>query len=154
MLENGFALIGVAALAGAIAFLTNWLALIPWRRARLLHPVVGAAGANAWSIPAILAIGISLGWPEDSPPWVLVTFFAALGIMVANTVLGHEIRPRIKLRDLLRETLRTWLLSFASWFLFLGAVALMPNEFNRRAFIVFEIFLLSALLWDRFMHNG
>ena len=70
--------------------------------------------------------------------------------MVANFALGHEVRPRIRLPDLLRETLHGWLSSFASWFLFLGAVAVMPNEFNEKALSVFWLFLMVAGLWSRF----
>ncbi len=159
MLGKGFALIDVTALAAVIAYVTNLLALIPWRRARdqhwterarLLYPVLTAAGSNAWSIPAILTIGMFLGWPEDSPPWVLVAFAGALGVMAASMALRQEIRPRMKLPDLIRETLRGWLTQFISWFLFLGAVAMMPDQFNFSTLIVFEAFLLSSLIWHRF----
>jgi len=93
MLGKSLALVGIAVLAAGIAFVMNWLALIPWRRvkdqhwterARLFHPVRMAAAANIWVIPVVLTFAGLLFWPETSPPWVGVAIASALGVLAGN----------------------------------------------------------------------
>lgn len=160
MWDNGLTLAEVAVLAGAIAFITNWLALIPWRRARdqhwterarLLHPVRIAANNNMFMIPGVLAIGVSLCRPEDSPSWALVIIAAGLGTMIGNLPLGREVYSRIKLPDLARQGLLMWLLKFVLLGAFLLAADIMPDELNTEALDVFAGLLLFYVLWNRFI---
>jgi hypothetical protein len=61
--------IGAGMLAAFLTFITNGLALGPWRRnrgkhwaeqARLVFPVIVAARSNIWFVPAVLTLAVLL----------------------------------------------------------------------------------------------
>ena len=145
-------------LAATVAFVANWLALIPWRRAsgrhwteraRLYHPVRVAAAGNLWVLPAVLTMLALLLWPEASPHWALLLPVTAVGALVGTIPMDREVFPRIPLLDLLRQVAVGWLLRFLMWFVFLAAIALMPDEFNAQTLIIAALVLTLCILWSR-----
>jgi Zn-dependent protease with chaperone function len=144
--------------AALVTFASNWLALIPWRRARelhwterarLYHPVRIAATANLWVVPAVLSMGALLLWPEECPHWMSMVFVAAIGAVAGAIPMDREVFPRIAMRELLRQVAAGWLMRFLRWVVFLMAIALMPEHFNGRAAIVGMLVLVLCILWDR-----
>jgi len=153
-------LIGAGLLAAALTFTINWLALIPWRRAkdrhwteraRLCYPARVAAGSNLWVLPAVLSMTVLLFWPDVSPHWMLMFLATAIGAVAGTIPMGRELFPRIPLEDLLRQTAAHWLIRFAIWFIFLGAVALMPDEFNVQGLVIVVVVLALCIFWS---HQG
>jgi Zn-dependent protease with chaperone function len=150
-------LIGAGLLAAALTFTINWLALIPWRRAkgrhwteraRLCYPARVAAGSNLWVLPAVLSMTVLLFWPDVSPHWMLMFLATAIGAVAGTIPMGRELFPRIPLEDLLRQTAAHWLIRFTVWFIFLGAVALMPDEFNVQALTIVVVVLALCIFWS------
>lgn len=158
MFGKGLALISTLLLAAGMAFGTNWLALMPWRRvkhlhwtesARLLFPIRVAAAANLWVIPTVLTFVQVLLWPESSPHWAGVALAAALGSILGTIPMDHEIFPRTTLPELWRQSAIGCLMRFLIWFVFVGAMATMPAEFNLQALLIFVSVILLQLLWAR-----
>jgi len=155
---TGVILIATVFLSVALTFVMNWLALIPWRRARdqhwterarLYYPV-GVAAMNAlWVIPADLCLAIQLLWPEESPHWAFTALVASIGTAVGTLALDHEVFPRIPLRDLLRQSAIAWLIRFLMWFVFLTAIALMPEQFNVLSLLMAVAVVALCFLWSR-----
>lgn len=144
-------------LAGGIAFVTNWLALIPWRRAKNLHwterarvffPALTAARINLWAIPAVLTMMALLLYP-DSGLWLLTFFITAAGAVAGTLPMNREICARVSLRYLARQTIISWFLRSVIWFVFLSAVVLMPNEFNWTSLFIFLGVAALWILWNR-----
>lgn len=132
-------LLQLGILSAGIAFFTNWLALIPWRRAkeqhwsqraRLYHPVRAAAANNLWTIPAVFALAGTVVWPDGSPHWLLVMIVSAIGTFMGTIPMNREVFPRIHTCDLLRQSGISFLIGYGSWFVFLVAASLMPRQFN------------------------
>jgi Zn-dependent protease with chaperone function len=151
-------LIGAGLLAAALTFTINWLALIPWRRAkgrhwteraRLCYPARAAAGSNLWILPAVLSMTVLLFWPDDCPHWMLMLLATAAGAVMGTIPMDHEIFPRIPLNDSLRLTAAHWLIRFTTWIIFLGAIALMPDGFNSRSFIIAAVVVALLIFWSR-----
>lgn len=145
-------------LAAGIAFVTNWLALMPWRRvrgqhwteqARLYFPVKAAAATNFWAIPGTLTTASLLFWREDSPPWFLIFFVSAIGTIAGTFPMDREVWPRISSRELIRQAMATWVLRFSIWLVFLGAVALMPEQFNWTVLILCSAVVALCLFWNQ-----
>jgi Zn-dependent protease with chaperone function len=145
-------------LAAALVFVANWFALIPWRRvkeqhwterARLVYPVRATAEADLWAIPAMLTFAGVLFWPETSPPWGLVAIAAALGTRVGTLPLVHEVFPRIMARDLFRQAACACLMQLLIWFVFIGAMVLMPDELNLQAAMIGGGVLVLWEVWNR-----
>ena len=144
--------------AAVVAFVTNWLALIPWRRARnqhwterarLYYPVRVAAASNLWVQPAVLTMFCFLLWPDESPHWALLVLVTAIGAVAGTVPMDREVFPRIGLSDLLRQIGVTCLIRFLMWFVFLATTALMPPEFNVQALVLSVILLAACILWNR-----
>lgn len=157
---NGLILIGAGLLAAGVTFITNWLALIPWRRnkdkhwseqARLLYPVRVAARSNLWTVPGILVLTVLLLWPDSSPLWLFTGIVSVLGAYAGTFPLDHEVFPRISLPDLLRQAVIGVLLWFLIWFVFIGAAVLMPDEFDQ---LVLGIGGMVIGLWVIWSHGG
>ena len=136
---NGLIIIGAALLSAGLTFVTNWLALIPWRRcreqhwseqARLVSPVLVAARSNLWVVPGIFVLTVLMFWPDSSPLWVFTGIAAMLGAYVGTFPADREVFPRISLPCLLRSAAIAALLRFLKWLVLIGAAVLMPNEFN------------------------
>ena len=147
-------------MAAGLAFSTNWLALIPWRRqrdkhwseqARLLYPVFVAARSNLWVIPAILALAVVLWLPDSSPLWVFTGLAALLGAQLGTMRLNREVFPRISIRDLGRLALLGVLTKSLIWVVFIGATVAMPSQFNLTAWI---LSLGVAGVWGLWSHGG
>ena len=142
--------------AATLSFVTNWLALIPWRRAkhqhwtdraRLYHPVRIAAVANFWVLPAILSMSAFLLWPNDSPHWAIIAFVTSIGAIVGTIPMDREVFPRIPLKGLFRQAAVVWVIRFLMWFVFLASAALMPNEFHALTLIIAAVFLALCIFW-------
>ncbi|MEY2407600.1 MAG: hypothetical protein QOF48_270 [Verrucomicrobiota bacterium] len=154
---KGALLISAGFLSAALALAMNWLALIPWRRAkgqhwseraRLYHPVHIAAVSNLWVLPAVVSMAVSLLWPEESPHWAFIALVASLGTTMGTLPLDHAVFPRIALNHLLRQAAVAWLFRFLTWFVFLTAIALMPDEFNLRSLIIVAVVITLCLVWS------
>jgi Zn-dependent protease with chaperone function len=155
---NGFIIIGAGLLAAGVTFVTNWLALIPWRRskrkhwseqARLVYPVVVAARSDLLTIPSIFTLAVLLLWPDSSPLWLFTGITSVLGAYAGTLPLDHEVFPRIPFRDLLRQAAIGILLRFLIWFVFIGATILMPDEFNQMALGIGGMVIALWVLWSR-----
>lgn len=156
--QNGLVLMAVALIAAVLTFAGNWLALIPWRRARgrhwterarVYHPVRVAAMANTWVVPAVLTMTILLIGRDESPHWALVALVASIGAVVGTIPMEREVCPRIPLNDLLRQVSVSWLIRFLMWFVFIAAIALMPQEFNLQAALIGAVVFALCIVWNR-----
>jgi len=153
-------LILAAALSGAIVFVTNWLALIPWRRrkdrhwterARVYYPVRVAAGSNLWVLPAVLTMTALLLWPEGSPHWALMFLVTVIGAVAGTLPMDLEVFPRIRFNELLRQAAMSWVIRFLMWFVFLGAIVLMPEKFNAWTLVIAAAVVVLCVVWN---HDG
>jgi Zn-dependent protease with chaperone function len=151
-------LIGAGLLAAAITLTINWLALIPWRRAkdrhwteraRLYYPIRSAAAANFWVLPAILTMAAKLLWSDASPHWMLTLLATAIGTVAGTVPMDHEVFPRIPLSELLHSMAVGWLVRFAMWFIFLSAIALSPATFNFQSLIIVAAMVVLLIFWNR-----
>jgi len=142
--------------AAAIAWGTNWLALVPWRRskdqhwtqrARRFHPVRVAAANNLWVLPALLTVIVMLVWPDAHPQWAWLLLATAIGAVVGTIPMDHEVFPRIPMRALLRQVAATWTMRFLLWSVFLTAIALMPLQFSWEAWAVALAVLAMCVFW-------
>jgi len=158
MVVKGLVLLGTVCLAGGLAWATNWLALIPWRRsagrhwterARVLFPVRAACGDNLLIIPVCLTITEYLSSEELFPPWPLTALAAAIGALAGALWMDHEIFPRISWPSLLRQATMSFVLRLAFWLSLVGAAALMPPEFDRDSLKIFCAVFLCWLFWSR-----
>jgi len=145
-------------ISAVIIFATNWLALIPWRgakgkhwteRARLYYPVRNAAVSNLWVLPAVLSVATLLLWPTESPYWAFVLLATTIGAIAGTLPMDREVNPRIPLNELLQETAMNWLIRFLLWFVFLGAIVLMPDQFNIRSVFISGVFMVLCIFWNR-----
>lgn len=155
---NGLILIGSTLLAAGVILVTNWLALIPWRRskgehwseqARLLYPAMFAARSNLLIIPGIITLSMRLLWPQASPLWVLTGIASLLGAYAGTLAMYREVFPRILLRDCLRQVATRILMQLPILLVFIGAAALMPSEFTGLAFAIAGTVIVSWVLWVR-----
>ena len=153
-------LIDAGLLSATIAFVTNWLALIPWRRAkdrhwseraRLYFPVRVAAASNLWVLPAVLTISGVLVWPEESPHWMLLALITASGAVVGTIPMDREVFPHIPRRELFRQAAVNWLIRFLLWFVFLTAITLMPDQFSIQTGVIAASVLALCIFWS---HDG
>jgi Zn-dependent protease with chaperone function len=143
------------ALAAAVTFVTNRLALIPWRRkrdshwteqARLLFPVRRAASASTWSVPAIIVL-LTLVLSQDSSLWIYSGLGAAIGASVGNFPLDHEIFPWIPQKTLWRWTAINGVSRLVNWIVFIGVILWMPDRFGWRAIEIGGGIVVLWLLW-------
>jgi hypothetical protein len=155
---NGLILTGAAFLAAGVTFVTNWLALVPWRRskgshwserARLLYPVRVAANSNLWVVPGLLVLTVVLLWPDSSPLWLFTGIVSVLGAYAGTLPMDREVFPRISPSDLLRQALTGCLMRFLIWFVFIGAAAVMPAEFDQRTLWIGGTVIGLWAIWAR-----
>ena len=141
-----------------IAFVTNWLALIPWRRVRNQHwteqaryyfPVAAAATSNVWTIPAVTCMASALIWPETASRWPALAFIAGTAVIIGTIPMTREVFPRVGWPELLRQATIGWLLRFLHWVVFLGAAVLMPFHFDATVFLIFSAVVLLLWVWNR-----
>jgi Zn-dependent protease with chaperone function len=160
MVVKGLMLLYAGLLSVAVTFATNWLALIPWRRARgrhwterarLYHPVRIAAAANLWVVPAIVTLMILLVWNDASPHWALMVLVTAVGAVAGTVPMDREVFQRVPIKVLAHDVSTNWLIRFLLWSVFLAAVALMPNEFNAQTAIIAVAVVTLCILWN---HDG
>lgn len=151
-------LVGAALLATGLTYVTNWLALMPWRRskgqhwseqARLLYPVRVAARSDLLVVPAIFALVVSLLWPNSSPLWFFTGVVAMLGAYAGTLPFDREVCPRISLPDLLRQVVIGLLLRSLILFVFLGAAVWMPNEFRQPTLWIGVAMACLWVLWSQ-----
>ena len=88
--------------AAALVWLLNTVALIPYRRAkdshwteraRALYPARVAASLAIWLLPADLALGQHLAWPELTPHWALVVLAGWIGVVAGTYPFDREVWP-------------------------------------------------------------
>jgi Zn-dependent protease with chaperone function len=153
-------LVAAALLAAAITLACNWIGLIPWRRAkdqhwteraRVYHPVRVAAASNLWVLPAVLTLSVYLLWPDKSPHWGFVLLAAAIGAVAGTIPMDREVFARISKTVMRRELLVGWIMRFLTWSVFLWAIALMPEEFNAKAFMIAAVVVTLCIVWN---HGG
>ena len=142
--------------AAALVWLLNKAALIPFRRAkdahwteraRVLYPARVAAGIAILFVPADLALGQQLIWPELTPHWVLVALAAWIGTIAGTYPFECEVLPWLTRRAWLRNILANWLMRFAVWFVLVGSIALMPEELDWRGWLLAALFVGLLLGW-------
>ena len=78
--------------AATLSFVANWLALIPWRRAKQQHSVDSKTNAiHPHLYDRLLAAGVTPGFPRPAPArsqaWNGVIFSWVFGFMVALLLL-------------------------------------------------------------------
>ncbi len=156
-LNNAIIIVGAGLLAAAAAFVTNWLALMPWRRsktshwseqARLVFPVCVAARSNLWSIPGGFALTVVLLWPASSPLWLFAGMAAFIGTHAATLLMDRELYARIPFHELLRQVSLGFLMRFLIWFIFIGATVLMPDEFDQLSLCLGGLVIGLWMLWS------
>jgi len=157
---KGLILLCLGLLSAALTFVTNWLALIPWRktrnqhwteRARAYYPVRIAATSNIWVVPALLTITTPLFWPEVSPHWMLIVVVTIVGAILGTIPMDREVFSRIPFNDLLRQVALGWLTQFFVWFGFLALIAFMPNRFSLNAMVLAAVAIVLGVVW---IHDG
>jgi len=99
-------LVSSGLVAALVTFAANWLALIPWRRARnehwterarLYYPARVAAANNLWILPAVLTMLCLLPWILFKP--MLHTFgTAGFFLLLLNTLLVGAVYRRLSHR--------------------------------------------------------
>jgi len=150
---NGIILIAAFVLAASATFVTNWLALIPWRRnrdkhwteqARLVYPVFVAARSNLLFVPGIITLAVWMMRADSFPLWLFAGIFAMAGATAGTLFLSLEVFPRTSVPDLLREAAADWLMRFLIWLIFIAAAVEMPDKFNLSAL---GLGILVVLLW-------
>jgi Zn-dependent protease with chaperone function len=143
------------ALAAAVTFVTNRLALIPWRQnrdshwteqARLLFPVRRAASASLWCLPGIIVLLTVLLRP-NSNLWIFASLGAAIGAAVGNLPLDHEIFPWIPQKTLWRWTAINGISRLLIWTALIGVILWMPDRFGWRAIAMGGGIIILWLLW-------
>ena len=141
-----------------VTFVTNWLALIPWRKARKEHwteqarlcfPVRVASNANFWVLPAVVTIFCVLIFPDNTPNWGLLALVAAIGVVAGTIPMEREVFPRVGCHDLLRQMAFGCLIRLLVWFVFLMAGALMPPDFNLQALAISILALVVCAFWNQ-----
>jgi len=151
-------LVCIVLISAFLTFAMNWLALIPWRRAkdkhwseraRLYHPARVSAASNLWVLPAVTSVSILLWFPENGPHWAFTAFAASVGAVLGTIAMDREVRPRVGLSELCRLSALNWVIRFLMWFIFLGAAALMPSEFNYQTVIITLLVLSLLVLWTK-----
>lgn len=142
--------------AAALVWLLNTVALIPYRcakglhwteRARALYPARIAAATSIWLLPADIALGQQLAWPELTPHWALVALAAWVGAVAGTYPFDREVLPWLAPRVWLHQVFASWLIRFAVWFVFLGTIALMPEELDWRVWSLAALFVGLFLAW-------
>lgn len=155
---DGLILIGAFLLTAGAVFITNWLALRPWRcnkdkhwseQARLAFPVIVAARSNLLIVPCVLVLTVLLVWPDSSPLWLFTGIAAVLGGYAGTFPLDRELSPRMSFQGWLRQAAIGMLLRFLVVFVFLGAAVLMPDEFNLLALAIGCGMLGLWIIWSR-----
>jgi Zn-dependent protease with chaperone function len=96
-------------------------------------------------------LAISLVWPHSSPLWVWAGMVSLLGAVVGTLPLDHEMFPRIERRDLWRQAAISTLQRFLLLFVFLGGIALMPDEFGEASWIIAGVVIGIGIVW---LHGG
>lgn len=147
-------------LAAGATYVTNWLALIPWRRnrdkhwteqARLVYPVFAAANSNLLVVPGIITLTVWLIRPGSSTLWVFVGILAMVGATAGTLFLNREVFPRISVPNLVREVMAGWLMRFLIWLIFIAAAVAMPDRFN---LLALGIGIAAVLLWALWARGG
>lgn len=145
-----------------MTFVTNWLALIPWRRkrgehwteqARLLFPVRASANTSLWLVPAICTL-LAFHIQPHSLLWVPSGTAAAFGAAFGSLFLDLEIFPRIPQKELWRLCVINCLLRVFIWSACILAILAMPGELGWRAcafgggvVILWFIWIRDGLIW-------
>lgn len=144
------------AVAAGLAWLFNWLALIPlprameahWtERARYLWPARRGAAANLILLPADIALAQRLLTPAVAPPWPLAVFAAWLGAVTATYPFDRQVFPWLTPRAWSHQVLAGWTIRFGSWFWFFAVAASMPRQLNWRAWALASLFLVGLAIW-------
>lgn len=148
--------------AAAVTGLSNWVALRVFRRlgnvhwterARRMWPARTAAALLPWLLPADIVLAQRLAGFPGVPPWPLAALAAWAGAIAANYRFDREFFPWLTPRAWRHQVMAGWTIRFALWTLFFATVALMPRDFDWRAWALggcyvtlFGLWLLGGLL--------
>lgn len=153
---SGPILIGTALLSAGYVFVTNWLALIPWRRnkekhwseqARLVYPILVDSRSALFFVPLNFALAVALIWPEKSYLWLFTAVFTLATCSFATIPFYREILPRIALPALFRLTVVDCLLNIIVRTVFIWAAFAMPPQFNIKAIAAGGTLFALWLIW-------
>src|SRR5262245_688611 len=131
-----------AALCLAAAILTaatNWLALIPWRRAgsahwteraRLLNPARVGANINGWALPVILVAVAQMLFPQPVG-WLLVEWISAtIGTTLGSWFFSRATIPWLTPRLWWEEAAVVLSTRALHWALFAAVTVNMPSRLD------------------------
>lgn len=144
--------------AWLMAFLANWLGLIPWRRAaaahwteraRLLYPVRVTASVNIFLIPGILTLLHLALFPQLGRWWISDAIAAFLGAVLGCYYLDREMFPQLNVTGWLRHVIVGWGIRFFVFLPTIAAMLLMPNDVN-----LIMLFITSAYLAVHFANQS
>src|SRR5262245_30407121 len=116
---SGLFLFGDFLAAALLVAATNWIALIPFRRAReqhwterarKLHPARAGAIVGIWLLPTNLVLMQHVLWPDNAPPWTLAAFVSCVGAMLATCLFDRQVFPWLSWKDLLHQAASAWVL--------------------------------------------
>lgn len=147
--------------AFCLAWLANWLGLMPWRRAagahwteraRLLWPARKTAALNLGVIPLILNVAHSLAFPATPQPWVITWLLGFLGALVGAYPLDREIHRQLHFRLWLHQAVALWGFGLGTVAALVAAIVFMPEEPGWRMLAVAGGYLVfhAAVQWGLF----
>lgn len=122
--------------AVALAWLANWIGLIPWRksrqahwseRARLLWPARVTAITNMFVIPMI-AGGLSKLAFDCHQYWALGGLIACAGTLLGTYWFDHEVIPELRFKLWWREAIAGWGFRYGTWFVLIATMFVMPSR--------------------------
>jgi Zn-dependent protease with chaperone function len=88
-------------------------------------------------------------WPETSEIWPVILLLSAAGALAGTIPADREVFPRTQLTAFLRQVVVTNLLRLMVWTVFLGAITVMPDEFDYRVATIFTTVVGLAIFWSR-----
>jgi Zn-dependent protease with chaperone function len=143
-----------ATAAGILAYVTNAIALMPWRRsrdchwterARLLWPARVSRGQNVVVLPLLLGVAAAMLPPQDDGFWPLNALAGVCAVIGVSYYFDRETTPHLTAREWVRQTFAGYALRLSAW----GIVALfgvfMPREWGWRMFAMMVSFLTLYL---------
>ena len=122
-----------------LAYLANWVCLIPWRRsteahwterARLLWPARLTAATNVFLIPAVMNEIHRFTQLQIYPHWSITLLAGMIGAILATYAIDRELFPEADFHDWLSQTFAQWGSRGVIWFAMILAIVIMPDDFG------------------------
>jgi Zn-dependent protease with chaperone function len=135
--------------ASLLAWLANWIGLIPWRRARLLWPARVTAITDIFLIPVVMGLGHQVVSDGTADGWIVTGLASCSGALFGSYPFDHEIFPQLRFRDWLYEATAGWGLRLGIWLALITAIVLMPAELGWETLAVAGAYLIFhfAMQW-------